>query len=453
MEVEFIKITEDGGVTKQILKASPEGESPEDGMDVEVSYIGTLASDGSEFDRSSGEPFTFSLGQGQVIKGWDVGVKTMKKGEKALFVLAPEYAYGASGSPPKIPANATLKFEVELLNFKAKEKTKWDFTEEERRAKARDFKVQGTEAFKKGDLQEAKARWEDAWTWVDYDNDAGLKEHKLSTALNLALVLIKIGDAVLAKNYCDEALKIDEKNVKAFYRLAQVQGLAGEWEKAIETLTAALVFDPNNADIKNEKIVMAQKLKNMKNKEKKVFANMFSEPLVVEEPVRNDWSDPTNPVVYMDVQIGSAPAERMEFELFKNAVPKTVENFRALCTGEKGVGKCGKPLAYKGSIFHRLIKGFMIQGGDFENSNGTGGESIYGGKFDDENFKAKHVGRGYLAMANAGANTNGSQFYITFGTPSHLDGKHVVFGALKSGKEVLDKLENAPETGDRKSVV
>lgn len=147
----------------------------------------------------------------------------------------------------------------------------------------------------------------------------------------------------------------------------------------------------------------------------------------------------------MEIKCGDLEPQRLEIELFKNLVPKTAENFRALCTGEKGIGKCGKSLHYKGVIFHRLIKEFMLQGGDFENGNGTGGESIYGKKFDDENFKCKHLGRGYLSCANSGKNTNGSQFFITFKKTEWLDKKHVVFGKVIKNIEYLDILENREE--------
>jgi len=168
--------------------------------------------------------------------------------------------------------------------------------------------------------------------------------------------------------------------------------------------------------------------------------------------------EPVTKKVFFDIEVDGEPSKggRVTFGLFGETVPKTVENFRALCTGEKEKEGSEESLKYAGSTFHRIINNFMIQGGDFTRHNGTGGKSIYGEKFEDENFKLKHDTTHLLSMANAGPNTNGSQFFITTAVTSWLDGRHVVFGRVLEGKDIIDYVggnEVATQSGTPKKKV
>jgi len=229
--------------------------------------------------------------------------------------------------------------------------------------------------------------------------------------------------------------------------------------EAQKDANAALNISPGSSELVQllKQIKKQEKIEN--DRDKKRYSNMFErmhkeeEQPTLPEIIPPSEPNPSNPRVYLDLQIGENAIQRVTIELFKDVVPKTVENFRALCTGEKGQSASGKALSYQGSVFHRVIKGFMMQGGDFTAGDGTGGESIYGAKFEDENFRIRHKSAGLLSMANGGPGTNGSQFFITFGPAAHLDNKHVVFGRVLTGMEVVREVEQLPTEGNDRPAV
>lgn len=457
-QAESIDLSSDGGVLKRIITAAlPDTtDTPKDGQEVVVHYVGKLT-DGTEFDssRSRGVPFTFQLGMSQVIKGWDLGVATMKRGERAMLTLRSDYAYGDAGSPPTIPGKATLEFDVELLDFHDKKKEKYQLTPAERLQAALEAKEKGNDLYKRKQVSEAIAQYKEAVGMFEHDDQfpEDVKKNaapiKLSAHLNLANCFLQTGAYVDAAVHATQALALAPKNCKALYRRGVARMQNDEFAEAKADLMEAARIEPQNVEIRKQLEVLKQRWAAEKQKQKSTFDGLFSKMSLYTEKagVRQARDISKCPRVYMDIKVGDAEPQRVVMALYNDTVPKTVENFRALCTGEKGASATGAMLHYKGSKFHRVIKRFMVQGGDFTRGDGTGGASIYGERFNDEAFVDKHERRGLLSMANAGPNTNGSQFFVTFAPASHLDDKHMVFGEVVSGMDVVDAVE-AVETGE-----
>eukprot|EP00501_MAST-03F_sp_TOSAG23-6_P001972 GSMAST32.ASY1.ANO1.2056.1 assembled CDS len=393
-----VDISGDGGVIKQVLVEGT-GESPPAGDEVTAHYTGTLESDGSKFDssRDRNDPFKFQLGQGRVIKGWDLGFASMKVGERANLVIKSDYGYGANGSPPKIP-----------------EKSKWEMSTSEKIVAASKKKTAGNDSFKMKNYLQATQQWDAALELTESDPSASEKEvHNLcvSCRLNAAAALLKQKEYGKAVAKATEVLTMtgEENNIKALYRRGSARAKFGLLSQARVDLLQAAKLDPQNKAVQK---------KNAKAK----FGGAFEKVSMYNEKSQIISDIHSGPKVYFDMESEGESLGRVTFQLYGDTTPKTAENFRALCTGEKG-----DDLHYKGSKFHRVIKDFMCQGGDFTNHNGTG---------------VKHTKAGLLSMANAGPNTNGSQFFITTTVTPHLDGKHVVFGEVIQGMDIIRKIEN-----------
>eukprot|EP01056_Protomagalhaensia_sp_Gyna25_P005325 Protomagalhaensia_sp_Gyna_25__5324@NODE_66_length_5710_cov_131_847117_g49_i0_p2_GENE_NODE_66_length_5710_cov_131_847117_g49_i0NODE_66_length_5710_cov_131_847117_g49_i0_p2_ORF_typecomplete_len297_score55_88FKBP_C/PF00254_28/1_9e32TPR_19/PF14559_6/0_00072TPR_19/PF14559_6/2_1e09TPR_16/PF13432_6/4_3e06TPR_16/PF13432_6/3_5e05TPR_11/PF13414_6/3_4e03TPR_11/PF13414_6/2e05TPR_11/PF13414_6/0_78TPR_11/PF13414_6/0_0032TPR_1/PF00515_28/0_00076TPR_1/PF00515_28/9_7TPR_1/PF00515_28/3e03TPR_1/PF00515_28/0_00038T len=278
---EFVDLLGNGKVLKAIIQPGT-GERPPVNSDVRVHYRGTLL-DGTEFDSSykRNEPFTFTIGEGQVIKGWDVGVASMAVGETADLKISPDFAYGERGSPPTIPAQATLMFRVELLSFKPKKKQPHQLTPEERVSEATSAKAQGNDFFKNGKLSEAIEAYKEATEMLtDFDGfEASLKEAseplKLAAHLNLANCYLKTKLWLPCVLECTAALQLAPENTKASYRRGLARMELGEFDEASKDLTHAARLDPRDPQIRQAVTTCKARGQAARQKESQTYAKMF----------------------------------------------------------------------------------------------------------------------------------------------------------------------------------
>jgi peptidylprolyl isomerase len=291
VEEGFVDISEDkdGGLLKQLLVEGSGEASPPAGSSVDVHYVGTLHADGSKFDSSRDRPgkFTFDVGVGQVIKGWDQGILTMKRGEKCILRCRSDYAYGEDGSPPQIPGGATLNFEVELFSWKEKVKTPEEMTADERVAHALKMKEFGTEAFKMQDYATASHRYADGVEYITFDGPHDAFDHEkiemsddakqLAVALlnNCAMARMKLGEAEEAIDACNGVLQYDEKNVKALFRRAECELKMRNYAAASASCEKTLELEPGNKAAEALKSKVAHEANAEKKKEKAIYSKMF----------------------------------------------------------------------------------------------------------------------------------------------------------------------------------
>lgn len=332
-----VSTAQDGGVLKKILQAAPDNAAgpPPNGDEVEAHYTGRLL-DGTKFDSSvdRGTPFKFTIGAGQVIKGWDEGFASMKVGEKALLKCTPDYAYGAAGMPPKIPANATLEFEVELLGFREKLKEKWQMTTEERLKLANKLKTEGTEFFQQQKYDEAIQKYESA---ANYAVGEGLdgknvpEEERplyMSCLSNVAMCQLKIKDYPGAIHSSSKVLETDSANIKALYRRGLARLKLGLLKESKEDLMAAYKIDNTNKDVRKALQQLKETTAAAKQKEKAAFGGFFNKVDMYKEKTGPLVPGSDNPYVYFDIEQGDDSLGRIVMQIYKDITPKTGTYYR-----------------------------------------------------------------------------------------------------------------------------
>jgi cyclophilin family peptidyl-prolyl cis-trans isomerase/FKBP-type peptidyl-prolyl cis-trans isomerase len=450
----FVNITEDEGIQKKILKKG-KGATPKEGNEVEIYYIGKY--EDKIFEQTNeNETFTFIIGENKVIKGWDIAVKTMQLGEKSEYIMKPEYTYGDKPVNENIPPNSILTYEIELksIHYKCAEDCIHNLTYSEKLQWGKLLKQEGVNKFKENNISGAKEDFIKALSFLNTMNPE--KEEEKEGVELLLTILANICNCVNKEKDYDSVIKYAtiginiKKTPKLLYFRTIAFAYKEEFKLAENDLNELIELFKSSGDENNEEVnntinylrtLIDSRIKIYEEKNKIFSRAIYRQVLYNNKTnnnkilVPNQVPNPNNPVVFFEIQVEKENIGKIEFELFKDVVPITTENFRNLCIGTQN------GLTYKNSCVNKIIKNFVLGGGNLENYNG-GDKCIYGEYFDDENYTYCHCRRGLLTMDNDGKNKNNSKFLITLKYIPWFDGKHVVFGQIIKGMEILDQIEN-----------
>ena len=456
----FINLTEDGGIKKKILR-NGKGDNPTEGKTVFINYIGKFK--GKIFEQSKeNEAFNFTIGENKVLKGWEIAVKSMKIGEKSEFFMTSEYTYGDKEINEWIPAKSILNYEIELVCIGDNDSNACleCMSYEEKMQWGKLLKSEGVSKFKANDISGAKECFLKTIPFlktmdVNKEEEREGVELYLTILSNLCNCYNKEKEYTSVINFASIGLTI-KPYAKLLYFRAIAYAYNEQFDNANEDYENLEKFFQENNKEENNNNNIEQTLKyvryildnrkqiyNDKNKQysrafyrQSLYFNKFIDFHTLIPPKGVNLE---NPIVFFEIKIGEKNVGKIEFELFKDITPITSENFRCLCLGNND------GMTYKGTYINKIIKDFVIGGGDLEKTSEK--KCIYGEYFNDENYTYVHCRRGLLTMDNEGKNKNNSKFLITMKYIPWFDGKHVVFGQVINGMEIINQIEEL-ETDD-----
>ena len=464
-ENEIIIITKDEGIKKRILKEGT-GINPKEGNEVSINYIGKFGDKIFE-QTNENEPLTFIIGENKVLKGFELAVQTMKLGERAEFIMKSEYTYQDKQINEDIPINSILTYEIELkcIHYKNTEESLENLTYGEKLQWGKLLKQNGVEKFKENDIPAARECFVKALSFLKTMNPEK-EEEKEGVDLFLT-ILANICNCYNKEKDYDSVIKYAfiGINIKPTLKLLYFRTIAlsylEEFDDAEKDFKNLIELFKSNGEENNQEIDdtinylrtlidSRKKIFEEKNKifSRAIYRQLFHNNKNIKEKILVPSQTPNlnNPFVFLEIQIGEKNVGKIEIELFKDVVPITVENFRNLCIGTQD------GLSYKNSCFNKLIKNFVLGGGELENISGEN-KCIYGKYFDDENYIYGHCRRGLLTMDNDGKNKNNSKFFILLNHIPWFDGKHVVFGQIINGMEIIKQIEEIETDKDDKPLI